>query len=134
MASKVNGKCHAGRLKGHRAGDPEALFSVCLEHVGKAETLATDFTRVWLFPCMCASMPLHIGPTGKTLPTDLTDEWLLTCVCLHVLVEILFHVEVFATPLAHKLLVSYVNAHMRPQLVFVLKPLVTVLTTEGLLS
>lgn len=78
MASKVNGKCHAGRLKGHRAGDSETLLSVCLKHVGKAETLAADFTRVRLFPSVRAPVPLHIGPTGETLPTDLTDEWLLT--------------------------------------------------------
>lgn len=78
MAGEVNGKHHAGRLKGHRAGDPEALLSVRLEHVGKAETLAADFARVWLFPRVRAPVPLHVGPTGKTLPTDLTDERLLT--------------------------------------------------------
>lgn len=78
MAGKVNGKPHAGRLKGHRTGDPETLLSMRLKHVGKAETLATDFARVRLFPSVRAPVPLHIGPTGETLPTDLTDEWLLT--------------------------------------------------------
>lgn len=134
MACEVYRKGHGGGLKAHWAGDPETLLSVCFEHVGKAETLAADFTWVWFFPGVCSPVPLHIGPTGEALPTDLTDERLLTCVCLHVLVEILLHVEVFATPLAHELLVSDVDAHVRAQLVFVLEPLVAVLTAEGFLS
>lgn len=55
-------------------------------------------------------------------------------VCFHVLVEVLLHVEVLAAPLAHELFVPDVDAHVGTELVLVLKPFVTVLTSEGLLS
>jgi hypothetical protein len=68
-----------GGVTGQRVADTEALFFVCLQHVGEAETLAAHVTRVWLLSCVCASMPLHIGAAGETLATDLTDIRLLPC-------------------------------------------------------
>lgn len=77
VASEMNRDGHAGRLLGQGACDPEALLSVCLEHVGEAKALTTHFTWVRLLSSVRAPVTLHVGPTGKTLPTDLTDERLL---------------------------------------------------------
>lgn len=78
VASEMNRDRHAGRLLGHGARDPEALLSVCLEHVGEAKALTAHFARVWLLSSVCAPVALHVGSTGETFPTDLTDERLLT--------------------------------------------------------
>lgn len=78
VASEMNRDGHAGRLLGHGAGDPEALLSVCLEHVGEAKALTTHLARVRLLSGVCPPVTLHVGTTGEALPTDLTDERLLT--------------------------------------------------------
>lgn len=69
----------AAGLQSHRAGDPEALLLVGLEHVGEAEALAAQLAGVGLLSCVGAAVALHVGPAGEALPTDLTDERLLSC-------------------------------------------------------
>lgn len=118
----------------HGAGHPEALLLVGLKHVGEAEPLAAHVTRVGLLACVSPTVPLHVGAAGEAFATDFTDKGFLSSVCFHVLVEVLLHVEVLAAPLAHELFVPDVDAHVGTELVLVLKPFVTVLTSEGLLS
>lgn len=118
----------------HGASHPKALLLVGLKHVGEAEPLATHITWVGLLACVSSAVPLHVGAAGEAFATDFTDKGFLSSVCFHVFVEVLLHVEVLATPLAHELFVPNVDAHVGAQLVLVLKPFITVLTSEGLLS
>lgn len=118
----------------HWTGHPKALLLVGLKHVGEAEPLAAHITWIGLLACVSSAVPLHVGAAGEAFATDFTDKGFLSSVCFHVFIEVLLHVEILATPLAHELLMPNVDAHVGPQLVLVLKPFVTVLASEGLLS